>query len=193
MISKSCQYAIRAAVYLASRVNENLKLNVKAIAKEIDAPEAFTAKTLQILNKHNIITSLKGPYGGFFIEEYQLDVPILNIVNAIDGLQIFKSCGLGLKKCSEAKPCPLHADYQSIKMQLVRLFNTKTIQNLADEMTSGDFFINNKWALLVGMAVYGLFLFFTISGNQICDCATTEKSSPNSTSNRVGVSRFYHK
>ncbi|MHC2993533.1 Rrf2 family transcriptional regulator, partial [Pontibacter sp. HJ8] len=80
MISKSCKYGIRAAVYIASKAGEGVKLNVKAIAKEIDAPEAFTAKILQILNKHRIITSLKGPYGGFFIDEYQLEQPVINIV-----------------------------------------------------------------------------------------------------------------
>jgi Rrf2 family transcriptional regulator, iron-sulfur cluster assembly transcription factor len=141
MISKSCQYAIRAAVYLASRADENLKLNVKAIAKEIDAPEAFTAKTLQILNKHNIITSLKGPYGGFFIEEYQLDVPILNIVNAIDGLQIFKSCGLGLKKCSEANPCPFHNDYKILREAMLSTFEKTTIRILAHNLENGDPFL----------------------------------------------------
>jgi Rrf2 family transcriptional regulator, iron-sulfur cluster assembly transcription factor len=141
MISKSCQYAIRAAVYLASRVDENLKLNVKAIAKEIDAPEAFTAKTLQILNKHSIITSLKGPYGGFFIEEYQLDVPILNIVNAIDGLQIFKSCGLGLKKCSEKNPCPFHNDYKILREAMLSTFEKTTIRILAHNLENGDPFL----------------------------------------------------
>lgn len=56
-----------------------------------------------------------------------------------------------------------------------------------------SFFTNNKWALLIGVAVYGMFLFFTFSGNRICDCASTEKSNPNTTTNRVGVTRFYHK
>lgn len=141
MISKSCQYAIRAAVYLASRADENLKLNVKAIAKEIDAPEAFTAKTLQILNKHKIITSLKGPYGGFFIEEYQLDVPIINIVNAIDGLQIFRSCGLGLKKCSETNPCPFHNDYKILREAMLNTFENTTIKILAQNLENGDPFL----------------------------------------------------
>ena len=118
-----------------------MKLNVKEIAKEIDAPEAFTAKTLQILNKHNIITSLKGPYGGFFIEEHQLDVPILNIVNAIDGLQVFRSCGLGLKKCSSKNPCPFHHDYEILRNAMVSTFEKTTIKILAKNLENGDPFL----------------------------------------------------
>ena len=56
-----------------------------------------------------------------------------------------------------------------------------------------EFFANNKWPILMGVAVYGMFLYFTISGNRICDCVSTEKTNSNTTSGRVGVSRFYHK
>lgn len=62
-------------------------------------------------------------------------------------------------------------------------------------MNVKEFITNNKWPLLIGVAAYGMFLFFTISGNRICDCVSTEKVSSNANnSGRVGgVSRFYHK
>src|SRR5690606_33988435 len=111
MLSKSCKYAIRATVFIASKAGENVKLGVKEIAEEIEAPPAFTAKILQNLNKYKIVTSLKGPYGGFFCEKYQLDLPIVEIVNAIDGLAIFKECVMGLHRCSDEHPCPMHHHY----------------------------------------------------------------------------------
>lgn len=141
MISKSCQYALRAVVFLASEAGDNIKLNVKQIAKEIDAPEAFTAKILQVLNRHNIITSLKGPYGGFFIEEHQLDAPILNIVQAIDGLQVFTSCGLGLKQCSAKHPCPFHNEYEVLRNKMRETFEKTTIKKLAKKIDSGAYFL----------------------------------------------------
>lgn len=143
MISKACQYALRSVVYLASKAGENTKLNVKQIAKEIDAPEAFTAKTLQILNKHNIITSLKGPYGGFFIEEYQLDASIINIVNAIDGLQVFTSCGLGMKQCNANRPCPFHNEYEVLRTKMRDTFQDTTIRMLASKLDEGTHFLTS--------------------------------------------------
>ena len=86
MISKSCKYAFRATILLASKSEEGVKLSVKEIAEEIEAPQAFTGKVLQILKKHSIINSLKGPYGGFFCEKRHLKIPAIEIVNAIDGL-----------------------------------------------------------------------------------------------------------
>lgn len=144
MLSKSCQYAMRAVVYVASRSDERLKLTVKEIAGEIDAPVAFTAKLLQTLNKHRVLTSLKGPYGGFYIEDYQMDQPILNIVHAIDGLQIFSSCGLGLKQCSEEHPCPFHNEYKVLREKMLQTFRKMTVRKLANNLEEGDYFLSAK-------------------------------------------------
>ena len=143
MISKTCKYGIRAAVFVASKAEVGGKLNVKEIAKEVDAPEAFTAKILQVLNKHRIITSLKGPYGGFYIEQFQLEQPVLNIVNAIDGMSVFKECGLGLKQCSESHPCPMHFQYKTARETLLKTFQETTVGNLAKEINGGTSFISN--------------------------------------------------
>ena len=143
MISKACKYGIRAAIFVASRAKEGVKFNVKQIAKEVDAPEAFMAKILQILNKQRIITSLKGPYGGFYIEEFQLKQPIINIVNAIDGMSVFNECGLGLKQCSEKHPCPMHNQYKMAREALLNAFQQTTIVQLAQQVNGGTSFINN--------------------------------------------------
>jgi len=143
MISKACQYGIRAAIFIASRHNDGIKLNIKQIACEVDAPEAFTAKILQVLNKHQIITSLKGPYGGFFIEEFQLEQPVINIVNAIDGMSVFKECGLGLKQCSASHPCPMHDQYKIARDALQNAFQQTSIHHLALQVNEGSSFINN--------------------------------------------------
>lgn len=143
MISKSCKYAIRAAIYIASRANEDVKLNVKEIAKEIDAPEAFTAKVLQALNKHRIVTSLKGPYGGFYCEKPQLNLPIINIVNAIDGLSVFHECVLGLHECTPEHPCPMHHQFEETRDEMYKSFKETTILSLAENLNKGLVFINN--------------------------------------------------
>lgn len=143
MISKACKYGIRATVFVASQADKSKKFNVKEIAREVDAPEAFTAKILQVLNKHRIITSLKGPYGGFYIEQYQLEQPVINIVNAIDGMAVFRECGLGLKQCSELHPCPMHDKFKVARDTLLHVFQETTIRQLATELKEGSSFINN--------------------------------------------------
>lgn len=141
MISKSCKYAIRAALFVASELKKGSKLSVKEIAFEIDAPEAFTAKILQNLTRHRIIVSTKGPYGGFYAEPRHLNIPLINIVNAIDGLSIFQDCGLGLQQCSEDHPCPFHNDYKIIRDGMLKMFSNTTIGKLSENLASGEAFI----------------------------------------------------
>jgi hypothetical protein len=57
---------------------------------------------------------------------------------------VLEKCVLGLKKCSEIQPCPMHYQYKPIRLQLIKLFETKTIEDLAREMTEGAFYINNN-------------------------------------------------
>lgn len=143
MISKSCKYAIRATIFIASKAKEDSKVGVKEIAKEIEAPVAFTGKILQILNKNNIVTSLKGPYGGFYCEENQLDLPIIEVVRAIDGLAVFNDCIFGLHQCSDEHPCPMHHQYAKTRDQMQASFQKTTVGDLAEDLTEGSVFIKN--------------------------------------------------
>lgn len=59
MFSKACEYAIRATIYIAVQSNQDNRVGLKDISKEIDSPEAFTAKILQQLSKMRLLTQSK--------------------------------------------------------------------------------------------------------------------------------------
>jgi Rrf2 family protein len=145
MFSKATEYALRAAIYIAQKSSEEKKLSIEEISKAIDSPKSFTAKILQSLTKDNrIISSVRGPNGGFFISEKAKKLPARSILLAMGEDDVLEKCVLGLKKCSEIQPCPMHAQYKSIKQQLTKLFVTKTINQLAADIKDGVIFINNK-------------------------------------------------
>ncbi|HEY8688573.1 MAG TPA: Rrf2 family transcriptional regulator [Chitinophagaceae bacterium] len=145
MFSKATEYALRATIYIAQKSSEEKKLGIEEISKAIDSPQSFTAKILQSLTKDNkIISSVRGPNGGFFISEKAKKLPARSILLAMGEDDVLEKCVLGLKKCSEIQPCPMHAQYKSIKQQLIKLFVTKTIKQLAADIKDGVIFINNK-------------------------------------------------
>jgi Rrf2 family iron-sulfur cluster assembly transcriptional regulator len=137
MFSKACEYGIRAVIYIWSQNDKGKKLGIKDICKEIDAPEFFTAKILQSLAKQGIISSAKGPNGGFYVEQAQVDLTLMDLVIAIDGDQLFKGCGLGLRQCSEETPCPIHSDFKVIREGLSQMLKNKKLVDLASEINSG--------------------------------------------------------
>jgi Rrf2 family transcriptional regulator, iron-sulfur cluster assembly transcription factor len=138
MFSKSCEYAIRAIVYVASKSNVDGKLGIQDICAHIEAPLHFTAKILQVLSRSNIISSQKGVHGGFFLNDKQRRLPLYKVVEAIDGNKIFTGCGLGLKQCSETKPCPIHHQFKEVRDKLNIMMKETTIEMLASRLNKGD-------------------------------------------------------
>ncbi len=145
MFTKTTEYALRAVIFIAQKGSKEHKLGLPEIAKAIDSPPSFTAKILQQLTPGNkIVSSLRGPGGGFYITEKAKKLPVRSILQAMGEDQVLDKCVLGLKQCSEIKPCPMHAQYKHIKKRLLHLFETKTIATLAKDMDSGKSFIGNK-------------------------------------------------
>src|SRR5690554_793272 len=100
MFSKTCEYAIRATIYIASESAEGKRCDIRDIARKIESPESFTAKILQRLVKADIIKSIKGNGGGFEIEKLLLkQIKLEKIVKIIDGNDLFDRCSLGLHDC----------------------------------------------------------------------------------------------
>ncbi|MBW4359863.1 RrF2 family transcriptional regulator [Flavobacterium taihuense] len=142
MFSKTCEYGIRATIFIASQSYQNKRVGLKDIAKKIDSPEAFTAKILQILSKNNIIHSIKGVGGGFDIpRETMKDIKLAQIVNALEGDRVFTGCGLGLTHCSEDHPCPMHEKFKSIRNELAFMLENTNLEELALGIKTGDTFL----------------------------------------------------
>ena len=141
MLSTSCKYALRAAVYLMAHTNVMVKAGIKEIAEEIQANEHTAGKILQLLVKEGLIASLKGPNGGFYIASYARKIYLIDIVEVIDGVHFFFECGLGLHKCSERKPCPIHHTYKLSREKMYTEFSSITIQQLASDIEKGEAFL----------------------------------------------------
>ncbi len=145
MFSKATEYALRATIYIAKNSREEKKIGIDEIAKAIDSPQSFTAKILQALTRDGkLVSSVRGPNGGFYLTEAAKQLPVRSVLKAMGEDEVLEKCVLGLNRCSEVQPCPMHAQYKMIKQQLIQLFVTKTIRQLADEIKPGEVYINNK-------------------------------------------------
>ncbi|MGB3007279.1 MAG: Rrf2 family transcriptional regulator [Chitinophagaceae bacterium] len=137
MLSLTCKTAVKAVIYLAAKFDLGEKAGIKEIAEFIEASEHTVGKMLQTLVKENVIMSVKGPNGGFFITTKQKDQPVINIVEAIDGKEVFKQCGLGLSKCSSTRPCPIHNEYKGVKELFEKICRNNSLNDLCKPVNSG--------------------------------------------------------
>jgi len=137
MLSNTCKSAIKAVIYLCSKFESGQNAGIKEVAEYINANEHTVGKILQTLAKRKVINSLKGPTGGFYITKEQQKQPVINIIESIDGKEIFTSCGLGLNQCSSKHPCPIHNDYKKARDLIEKLFREKNVLDLCEPVNSG--------------------------------------------------------
>ncbi len=137
MLSLSCKASIKAVIFLGSKAEPEYRSGIREVASFINENEHTVAKLLQKLVKEGIINSVKGPKGGFFITAKQKQQPIIKIVETIDGKEVFQQCGLGLSKCSQTHPCPIHDDFKPVRDLFKKLCEEKKISDLERDVKSG--------------------------------------------------------
>jgi Rrf2 family protein len=137
MLSNTSKYAIRAVIYLSLHAGENRKIGIKQISKDLNIPTPFLGKILQTLAKHKILSSIKGPHGGFGLGKKMDELKLIDIVNVIDGQDLFKKCLIRLEDCSEKEPCSMHSKYSEIRSSVLSLFQNQNISELIQDIKDG--------------------------------------------------------
>jgi len=142
MLSNTSKYAIRAVIYLALNAGEEKKIGIKQISKDLNIPTPFLGKILQTLAKHKLLSSTKGPHGGFGLGRSANQIFLIDIVDIIDGQDIFNKCLIRLDDCNEKEPCSMHNKYVEIRKSLHSLFQEQKISELIDEIKQGKQKVN---------------------------------------------------
>lgn len=133
MLSKTCSYAIRAALYIAVHQDRQF-IPIRDISEKLSVSFHFLTKILQILTGRNILVSFRGPNGGIALARSANDIMLAELVEAVDGLAIFNNCVLGLGLCDENNPCPVHEHWTFVRKNCRTFFETTSLQFLVDEI-----------------------------------------------------------
>ena len=132
LYSKGCEYAVRALAQLAPA--QGGRFQAKTICEKADIPESFTRKVFQALVQTNFFDAVRGPGGGYALTKHPSEISLLEIIHAVDGIDTFSGCIMGLDECDSTKPCPLHTVWADAKSDLLAQLGSKTLQDLLDTM-----------------------------------------------------------
>lgn len=142
MFTKTTEYSIRVILLLGYETTSNKLLGVSSIANNLGFPEAFIGKVLQSLVKNELINSVKGPGGGFYLHPGTSEMTILDIIERIEGLDFLNKCGLGINSCNKENPCPIHEKYSKVSESIITALSSKTVCDINNEMKSGNYSLN---------------------------------------------------
>ncbi len=138
MLSNTCKYAVRALIYLGKFSADGEKIGIKKIAGDLAIPTPFLGKILQNLVKQKILSSTKGPNGGFGLGKSADDISLYDIVKTIDGEDFFNNCLISLEPCSTyheaGKPCAVHGRFSEVRAELMEFYANTSIAKIIGDM-----------------------------------------------------------
>ncbi len=138
MFSSSCEYGLRATMYLAAIENGDEYISIGRISEDLDISFHFLTKTFQKMTQAGLLESQRGPSGGVRLARDPEEITLRDIVFAIDGPGLFTECILGLPGCGDDKPCPLHNQWATERERLVDMLEEATLDQLVHDIETLD-------------------------------------------------------
>lgn len=129
IFSNKCEIAIKSILYLSILDKYNLA-SVKDISEKLGIFREYAAKVLQELVFHGFVESKRGKYGGFSLARELEDIKLIEIIQSIDGNDLFENCLLGFPGCGSCTDCPVHDTWGGIRNDLKKLLSSRTLGDL---------------------------------------------------------------
>ncbi len=128
--SDTVRYALLALAYLAT--NRDRLVKADEIAKAQNIPKPFLSKILHELARKEILLSVKGPKGGFYLKVEPDKLTMWDVVSMMGEDYRFKACVLMPDKCDAfaINPCVIHHKWESLKKSIVEFLKETTIADL---------------------------------------------------------------
>jgi Rrf2 family protein len=113
MLSQTAEHALRAVLYLAKQPPDQ-PVPAEIIAEALGAPRNYLSKTLNVLVKHGILASLRGPSGGFHLSVPVADLTLARVAEVFDEPRRRDTCMMGGRPCRDDAPCHAHSWWKAV-------------------------------------------------------------------------------
>lgn len=129
-LTRAADYAVRVMVFLAT-LRAGQRASLSEIVKTTGAPDSFLSKVLQGLTRARLITSRRGPAGGFEISVLGRGASMRDVVEAIDGPIHLNVCLSERRSCPRKDWCPAHPVWVKAQDALLAVLDSAMVADLA--------------------------------------------------------------
>lgn len=114
MLSRTAEYAVRAVIVLAREYGQRA-VSADEIASILGAPHNYLSKTLNALTRRGVLTSARGPGGGFSLAVAPDVLTVADIVEVFADAHVDDArCVLRDSPCDPADPCLAHGRWTAL-------------------------------------------------------------------------------
>ena len=128
-LSTKGQYGVRAMFEIASSCHAG-PVTIKEISERQDVSVAYLEQILNQLRKSGIISSVKGPGGGYVLSRPPDDVSIGEILRVLEGPVAITSCLDPKEGCMRVDGCVTHLLWKALGENIEAFLNKMTLRDL---------------------------------------------------------------
>ncbi len=127
------RYGVRAVVNLAAK-EQNRPIPISLIAKEEELSPEFIEQIFFKLKKVGLIRSLRGPTGGFVLNENPSEITIKTILDAVgEPLYPAPCTNPHATHCSRKADCPLNPVWQNFYEIIVKHLSNISLRDIIEK------------------------------------------------------------
>lgn len=112
-LSNTADYALRAVVVLGRSFGAGV-LHADEIARATGTPRNYMAKVLNALAKAGVVSSARGPMGGFVLAAAPETITLAQVIEIFDQPHRHTRCLLGNGPCCASDPCTAHRTWDAV-------------------------------------------------------------------------------
>jgi Rrf2 family protein len=129
MVSNTADYALRALLLLA-QTEDGRAIRADEIADATGAPRNYMGKVLNAVAKAGLVSSARGPSGGFTLAMPAQDITLGRVIDLFDAVPLNPRCMLGNGPCDPTHPCRAHDAWAAVTSARRSPLNSTTIADL---------------------------------------------------------------
>lgn len=131
LLSKTSRYALQATALLADRWSEERAIPVNELADVLGVPRNYLSKILHQLARAGVLSSERGPRGGFRLVAAPAEIRLIDVVGTVEPGISERRCLLGRESCSDEDPCAAHERWRDASGEVARFLEETTLAELA--------------------------------------------------------------
>jgi len=128
-ISTRTRYGLRALVYLAGHTGDK-PVPVNAIAEDQEISPKYLESVFKLLKNAGIVTSSRGPEGGYRLVKKPGQLTMHDVFSAIEGPFNLVDCISDKEICSRSGNCSTTDFYREMQDKIVSFLKNKTLAGI---------------------------------------------------------------
>jgi Rrf2 family protein len=130
-LTRAADYAVRVMIHLA-KTPRGVRVSLPVLAGATGAPDSFLSKVLQSLTRVRLVTSHRGPSGGFQVSAQGRQASMREVIEAIDGPMNLNVCLGSNQECPRRLWCPAHPVWVKAQEALLEVLNGARITDVSN-------------------------------------------------------------